>query len=201
MTNSRSFIKDSGPPWAGDWPNRGIDYARHVNDLRTSSYEGAISRQDRETVFRKAFDFVTPVATQVLASLNEAFFRWTGTIRIVTPERDPEGGLLGSWQITWPALEAARNRFDHNPLGPLAISAVFPLTATGQMQWTHPHFALLRSCCRDGLACAWPMQVTSVGDASRQEPILRVMAEAELHQKTYLADLNWKILVSLHQEF
>jgi hypothetical protein len=186
--------------WNGDWSERKIDYAHHVHDLRTSSYEGAVSRQEREAVFCRAFDLVTPVARRVLAGLNETFLRSSGQIHIVAPERVAEGGLIGSWQMSWPALQRARNRFDQSPLSPVALSAVFPLTATGEMQWTHPHFAIQRSCCRDGFACAWPMQVTSHEDACRQEPTLRVMAEAEMHQKTYLSDLNWRILVSLHEE-
>ncbi|HZZ40048.1 MAG TPA: hypothetical protein VFE06_13015, partial [Acidobacteriaceae bacterium] len=159
-----------------------------------------VSRQEREAVFCRAFDLVTPVARRVLAGLNETFLRSSGQIHIVAPERVAEGGLIGSWQMSWPALQRARNRFDQSPLSPVALSAVFPLTATGEMQWTHPHFAIQRSCCRDGFACAWPMQVTSHEDACRQEPTLRVMAEAEMHQKTYLSDLNWRILVSLHEE-
>jgi hypothetical protein len=170
---------------------------RHVQDLQSSSYEGAITRQDREAVFCRAFDLVTPIAQRVLADLNTTFLNNSGQLRVLTPARVPEGGLTGCWEISWPALEQARNRFDGSPVGPLALSAVFPLTATGQMLWTHPHFALLRSCCRDGLACAWPLQVVSPEDACRQEPILRVMAEAEMHEITYLSDLNWRVLVSL----
>jgi len=38
------------------------------------------------------------------------------------------------------------------------------------------------------------MQVISEEDAERQEPILRVLAEGELHHRTFEADLNWRIL-------
>jgi hypothetical protein len=46
----------------------------------------------------------------------------------------------------------------------------------------------------DGLAAAFPLQVVSAEDAARQEPILRLLAEAELHERTYQSDLNWRIL-------
>jgi hypothetical protein len=179
-----------------DWKGRIIDYARHVADLRARSYEGAISRDDREKMFCRAFDFVTPVADRVLRDLNDSFLSCSGRIRTMIPARSNAGGLIGSWELTWPLLEQAKSRFDQTPLEPLAIHAIFALAPTGAMQWTHPHFALLRSGCREGLAAAWPMQVTSAEDAWRQEPILRVVAEAELHERTFLADSNWKLLSS-----
>jgi hypothetical protein len=179
-----------------DWKGRTIDYARHIADLRSRSYEGATSRDDRESMFCRAFDFVTPVADRVLGDLNDFFLSSSGQIRTIAPARSNDGGLIGSWELTWLLLEQAKNRFDQTPLAPLAIHAIFPLAPTGAMQWTHPHFALLRSGCREGLAAAWPMQVTSAEDAWRQEPILRVVAEAELHERTFLADSNWKLLSS-----
>ena len=180
------------------WHNRTIDYRRHIHDLRTHSYEGAASRAEREMVFRCAFDLMTPVARQVLTDINQSFLLGLGRATVICPTRTEEGGLIGSWEMTWPLLEQARNRFNQEPLQPLAIHAVFPLKPTLGMEWTHPHFAILRFCCHEGLAAAWPMQVISEEDAWRQEPILRVMAEADLHEKTFLADLNWKLLSSLY---
>jgi hypothetical protein len=180
------------------WHSRAIDYRRHIQDLRTHSYEGAVSREDREKVFRCAFDLMTPVARKVLTDINECFLSGLGRVRVVCPTPTEEGGLVGFWEMAWPLQERARNRFNEEPLQPLAIHAVFPLKPTLGMEWTHPHFAMLRACCHDGLAAAWPMQVTSTEDAWRQEPILHVLAEAELHEKTFLADLNWKLLSSLY---
>jgi hypothetical protein len=193
-------IKSQGAPsqYEGkfDWKVRTIDYARHVADLRTRSYEGAVSRDDREKMFCRAFDVVTPVAHRVLSDLNDSFLASSGRMKTVPPARTEEGGLIGSWELTWPSLEQAKNRFDGSSLEPLAIHAIFPLAPTGAMQWTHPHFALLRSGCREGLGAAWPMQITSPEDAWRQEPILRVLAEAELHERTFLANSNWRLLSS-----
>ncbi|MGH9505153.1 MAG: hypothetical protein ACRD20_20055 [Terriglobales bacterium] len=179
--------------------DRTIDYRRHIHDLRTRSYEGAVSREDREEVFRRAFDLVTPVARRVLAEINDSFLSGSGRIRVVCPTRTEEGGLIGFWEMSWSLQEQARNRFNQEPLQPLAIHAVFPLRPTLGMEWTHPHFAMLRPCCKEGFAAAWPMQVVSEEDAWRQEAILRVLAEGELHQQTFLADLNWKLLSSLYE--
>lgn len=184
---------------ASGWRLRILDYRRHVHDLRTRSYEGAVGREDREIVFARAFDLVTPVAGLVLEDLNDSFLSGTGRVRTVRPVRTDEGGLIGFWELSWNLQQRARNRFNQAPLPPLAIHAVFPLRPTSGMEWTHPHFALLRPCCREGLAAAWPMQVANEEDAWRQEAILRVLAEAELHEATFLADLNWKLLTSLYE--
>jgi hypothetical protein len=181
------------------WSSRAIDYRRHIHDLRTHSYEGAVSREQREDVFRRAFDIMTPVAQEVLSDVNDCFLSGTGQVHIKHPERTDEGGLIGAWEMNWPLQERARNRFNQEPLPPLAIHAVFPRRPTLGMEWTHPHFAILRPPCREGLAAAWPMQVLSEEDAWRQEPILRVLAEVDLHERTFLADLNWKLLSSLYE--
>ncbi len=181
------------------WPDRAIDYRRHIHDLRTHSYEGAVSREERDNVFRQAFDLMTPVAQHVLTEINDYFLSGVGRVRVVRPTRTEEGGLAGFWELAWPLQERARNRFNQEPLQPLAVHAVFPLKPTLGMEWTHPHFALLRPCCHEGFAAAWPMQVTSAEDAWRQEPIIRVLAEAELHERTFLADVNWKLLSSLYE--
>ncbi len=181
------------------WMKRTVDYRRHVHDLRTRSYEGATSREDREHVFRAAFDLLTPVAERVLSDLNVFFLAGLGWTRAVKPSPSEEGGLIGFWELRWPIQQRSKNRFTQQPLEPLAIYTVFPMKPTLSMEWTHPHLAMLRPCCHSGLAAAWPLQVTSDEDAWRQEPILRVLAEAELHERTFLADTNWRLLSSLYE--
>ncbi len=176
------------------WTRRVEDYLRHVKDLQNKYYEGAVSRADREALFMKAFDFATPVARRVLDDLNANFLKGTGDFAVHRPAPDGEGGLIGSWSLTWPLLCKALSRFDGKPLDPLAVTAIFPLKSTGAMQWTHPHLALRRPGLMDGLAAAFPFQVTSSEDAERQEPILRVLAEAEFHERFYQSDLNWRLL-------
>ena len=176
------------------WARRVEDYIRHVQDLRNRNYEGAVTRKEREAVFITAFDLVTPVARRVLDDINSHFLKGTAEFEVRPPAADGEGGLIGSWGLTWPLLRSAANRFTGQPLEPLRMTAIFPLTPSAGMQWTHPHLALLRKELSTGIAAAWPFQVTSSEDAERQEPILRVLAEAELHERTFQADLNWRIL-------
>jgi hypothetical protein len=194
-------ISTTSKPIAGAaiWEHRAVDYRRHIHDLRTHSYEGAYSREEREQVFCLAFDLMTPVAERVLSDLKAFFLAGQGWIRTVRPSSTEEGGLVGFWELAWPLQQQSKNRFNQKPLEPLAIHAVFPLKSTLGMEWTHPHLAMLRPCCHSGLAAAWPLQVTSEEDAWRQEPILRVLAEAELHERTFLADSNWKLLSSLYE--
>lgn len=176
------------------WTRRVEDYLRHVKDLQNKYYEGAISRADREALFMKAFDFATPVARRVLGDLNANFLKGTGDFVVQRPTSDGEGGLIGSWSLSWPLLRSAVCRFDGKPLDPLAVTAIFPLKTSGAMPWTHPHLALRRPGLMDGLAAAFPFQVTSPEDAERQEPIMRVLAEAEFHERFYQSDLNWRLL-------
>ena len=177
------------------WPERLKDYRRHIRDLQTRSYEGASSRSDREEVFRKAFDITTPVAKRVLEDLSAVFLKGTGQFAVHPPERIPgDGGLLGRWTLDWPALRSARSRFTGEPLAPVTLNVIFPMMATGTMQWTHPHITLLHPDLPGRLAAAWPFNVLSAEDAERQEPILRVLAEAEMHERTFEADVNWRVL-------
>jgi hypothetical protein len=176
------------------WQRRIQDWLRHVKDLKTRTYEGAPSRPEKEKVFRTAFELVTPVARRILEDINSFYLENTGELTVLPPANDGQGGLIGAWSLNWPLLKAATSRFTGEPLEPLTLFAIFPLTPTGAMQWTHPHLALLRSGRPDGIAAAWPLQVTSTEDAERQEPVLRVLAEAEFHERTYLADVNWRIL-------
>jgi hypothetical protein len=198
MANSKSTRSRAHHDSAFDWRSRLIDYKRHVDDLRAHSYEGAVSREQREEVFLRAFELTTPVARRVLTEMNHCFLAGTGSFRIIVPARSDEGGLIGAWELSWPLQQKARDRFNQEPLPPLAMHAVYPLQPTLGMAWTHPHFAMLRPGCHEGFAAAWPMQVVCEADAWRQEPILRVLAEADLHERTFLGDLNWKLLPSLY---
>jgi len=181
-------------PQALHWPDRLKDYRRHIRDLQTRSYEGAVERSDREDVFRKSFDLVTPIARKVLEDLSRVFLKGTGQFAAYAPERTAEGGLLGRWTLDWPQLRTARSRFTGQPLVPITLNVIFPIMATGTMQWTHPHIALLHRDLPNRMVAAWPFNVLSAEDAERQEPFLRVLAEAEMHERTFEADINWRVL-------
>lgn len=176
------------------WRLRVIDWQWRVQDLKTQTYEGVSSRSEREEVFRNAFNWTTPVATKVLDDLNVMYLKGTGRVTVHPPSQDGDGGLLAAWKLGWPAVLSAKSRFTGEPLGPIALTAIFPMTPTQGLSWTHPHLALLRSTLPTKIAAAWPFQVTSPEDAARQKPIVRVLAEAEMHERTFEADANWRIL-------
>ena len=51
--------------------------------------------------------------------------------------------------------------------------------------FTHPHL-------RGSQVGNWPLQVTSEEDARRQEPIVRAIVEAELHERVF--EGTWRII-------
>src|SRR5260370_23438435 len=105
---------------------------RHVEDLRSDSYEGA-SGPDREARYRAAFDLLSIVTTGVLADVNQLLLGGTGDISIQPPGPDGHGGLIGSWMLSWPALREAPRRLSGEALMPVTISAVCPAGSV------HPH--------------------------------------------------------------
>lgn len=175
------------------------DWRRHVEDLQTNTYDGAKSREQRESNFVRAFSFTTPVALRILESLAISYLGRDAQTSVIEPrdvpaeelegaDRAPAGGLLGSWNLSWPALERARNRLTGESMPPVQIFAMFPIG------FTHPHLALFDlGRPRRWIAC-WPFQVTSAEDAERQEPTLAAIAEADMHERTFAGDLNWRLL-------
>lgn len=170
------------------WKLRIEDMKRHLSDLEHDSYDEAKERPARDAVFVEAFDLLTPWAVQVLEDMNEWLVNGMGIVSVNEPVSDGEGGINGSWTLTWPKLEAAMNVHSGKPLEPVTIDAVYP------GHWTHGHIARLH----EGLPAevtAWPMQVLTDDDASRQEPILRAIAEAELHERLYQANGDWQMVL------
>lgn len=176
-------------PTRAIWRDRVEDMKRHLSDLQHDYYDEAKDRASRDDVFLRAFDLLTPVAVQVLEDLNDWLVNSMGTVSVNRPVRDPDGGINGSWSLTWPKLEAATNVHNGEPLQPVTIDAVYPI------HWTHGHIARLH----EGLPAevtAWPMQVLNEDDAARQEPILRAIAEAELHERLYQAHGDWRMVLA-----
>jgi len=163
------------------WKRRGQDLARHLADLQSRSYESAQSREDRETVFRTAFELTTPVAIEVLENVNRDYLGGAGLPAALGPDPDGAGGLIGVWRLTWPDLTSALDRVHGRPIAPVEINAVFP------NGWTHGHLALFTSQDPRVIVASWPFQVTSKEDAARQEPILWAITEAELHERVLRA--------------
>jgi hypothetical protein len=164
------------------------DWHRHMDDLIVDRYETGVERAERDRVFVEAFELCTPVALRVLERIDELLLGRVATITTRRPEPDGQGGLVGGWELTWPALERSRSRFTGRPLPPCVIGAMYP---TG---FTHGHVALYDISEPRRCIAAWPLQVTSPADAERQEPILWTIAEAEVHDRTFQTDLNWRLL-------
>src|SRR5260370_35864084 len=82
---------------------------RHMEDLRTDSYEGA-SGPEREARYRTAFALLSIVATGVLADIDELLLFGTGDISIQPPVPDGHGGLSGSWMVTQAAPRCESSR-------------------------------------------------------------------------------------------
>ncbi len=169
------------------WRSRVVDTLRHLADLEHDYYEKAKSRADREEVFLEAFRLLTPLANEVLTDMNEWLLEAKGTVATNHPARDETGGVNGSWTLTWDRLERGVNVYTGEPLAPVTIDAVYP------HNWSHGHIARLHA----GLPAevtAWPMQVRTPEDAARQEPILRAIAESEIHERVYQANGDWRLV-------
>jgi hypothetical protein len=163
------------------------DFLRHLEDLRVRGYEGKHDRNERDEVFRAAFTLLTPIATEALQEISAGLLAGSGEVLVSPPETDGSGGLRGGWSLEWPLQRQAKNRFSGGDLLPVTIGAIFP------EEWTHAHLAARLHAGIIGLI-AWPLQVTSRADAVRQGGIVRAIAEAELHDRIYEADVNWRII-------
>lgn len=170
------------------WRLRTEDMKRHLSDLEHNSYDEAESREEREEVFKKAFDLLTPLAVEVLEDMNEWLVNDMGTVVVNTPVHDEADGINGSWVLTWPKLVSAINVHTGEHLQPVTIDAVYP------RHWTHGHLARMQAGLPSEVT-AWPMQVLTEEDAVRQEPILRAIAEAELHERLYQANGDWQLVL------
>ena len=167
---------------------RTLDTARHLVDLRTATYEGAAERSAREAVFRRAFELTTPVALRVLEDIKSGLLNGDAAITIQRPNSDKKGGLSGAWRISWPILERSVDRFTSKPMPPVTIAAIYPA------DFSHGHLAVMNAADLTEPLLAWPFQVTTEEDAQRQEPILWAIAEGEVHERIFRADVNWRVL-------
>lgn len=157
-----------------------------MEDLRTDSYEGE-SGSERDSRYRAAFDLLSIVATGVLGDINELLLRGTGDISIRTPGPDGDGGLIGSWMLSWPALRQVRSRMTGKALSPVTISAVWPAG------FVHPHLVAGGPVNpRADSLTAWPMQIASAEEAAQQEPLLWAIATAEVHDRIYQS--SWRVI-------
>ncbi len=159
---------------------RADDLLRHLQDLRSDTYEGAMSRGAKEEVYRQGINLLRPVAVEILEEANTLFLNGTGHVQMIGPEEDGFGGLVTRFELSWPEQRAARvMRGPNGPLQPVRIVINY------SRGFHHPHLS-------GSTAGFWPFQVTSAADAGRQKGILAAIVELELHQRIYETD--WRIL-------
>jgi hypothetical protein len=162
------------------------DITRHLDDLRTRSYEGVSDRDGRNQVFARAVELLGPVVTAVLDEADAVFLDGEGTVETHPVADDGDGGLEASWTLTWPAQRSAANKRAPGGVGPVTVRAWF------KNGFNHGHLA-------GSSAGYWPLQVTGEADAARQEPIVRAITEVELHERIYEA--GWQVVPSYAKRY
>jgi hypothetical protein len=156
------------------------DLFRHLDDLRTDSYEGAGPRAERNDVFRRATELLDPVVTAILDEVNARLLDGTGTVTHAPAASDGSGGLAARWTLSWPA-QVERG------VDPVEVVAWYGAA------FSHGHLS--------GASLGhWPLQVTSAADAARQDPIVRAIVEAELHQRVFDAKGDWRLLTTYRRQ-
>ncbi|MDQ6864160.1 MAG: hypothetical protein M3044_10080 [Thermoproteota archaeon] len=161
---------------------RADDLLCHLQDLRSGTYEGTMSRGAKEVVYRQGIMLLSPVAVEILEEANTLFLNGTGNVKMVGPEEDGSGGLVTCFELSWPEQRAAR--VIRGPNGPLQPVRIVVNYSQGEL---HPHLS-------GSTAGFWPFQVTSEADAGRQKGVLAAIVELELHQRIFETD--WRILPS-----
>ncbi|MEU0934854.1 hypothetical protein [Embleya sp. NPDC005971] len=143
---------------------------RHFADLRDGTHGDAVSRADKEALFRAAVALLDPHARRALADLDHDLLLGTGecTATGVRPARD--GGLEAVWELSWPRQRAAG-------LAPILLRAYY---GAG---FHHPHL-------RGGTVGDWPLNVFTPEDAAEELPTLRAIAAADLHNLVFRRDFR-----------
>ena len=75
---------------------------RHFADLRDKTHGGSPGRHDKEDHFARAVELLHPVATQVLREMNTLLLFESGRLTDKGLQRTPDGGLVASWDLSWP---------------------------------------------------------------------------------------------------
>ena len=167
-----------------DYPNstaiRADDLLRHLQDLHTGTYEGVKDRSEKESLYRKGIDLITPVALAILGEANALFLNDTGDIQVIGPVDDGSGGLVTRFELSWPEQRTVQITCSpQEALQPICIIVNY------SQNFLHPHLS-------GSTAGYWPFQVISETDAERQKGILAAIVELEVHQRIF--ETNWRIL-------
>ncbi len=62
---------------------RADDLLRHLQDLRTGTYEGGKSRSAKEDLYRKGIELLAPIAVSILEEANALFLNGTGEVQVM----------------------------------------------------------------------------------------------------------------------
>ena len=141
---------------------------RHFIDLRDGTQGGSASRPDKETYFAHAVELLASVARQALDEINSHLLLNTGKIVATGLQREPDGSMSASWDLTRPEQKKA---------GVPSVS----LYAYYGIGFTHPH--LRGATVRD-----WLLNVFTVNYARDQLPIMRAIATSDLHNLVFQSD-------------
>jgi hypothetical protein len=154
---------------------------RHFVDLRDNTHGGSTGRHDKEDHFAHAVELLHPVATQVLREVNTWLLLESGRITGTRLQRTPDGGLVASWDLTWPEQRSAG-------VSPVVLMAYYGIG------FHHPHL-------RGATVGDWPMNIFTRSDAADQLHLLRAIASSELHNLVFQADYTIVPAVSRRQNF
>ena len=151
---------------------------RHLADLRDGVHGGAGTRRDKERLFERTVTLLDPVASRVLAEVDDDLLLGSGRVEATGVVRTRDGGVQALWTLTWPDQQRAG-------LPPVELRAHF------EASFHHPHL-------RGTTVGDWPLNVFDEADAEGQLPVLRVIAAADVHNLVYRSD--WSLIPAARSE-
>ncbi len=95
---------------------RADDLLRHLQDLRSGTYEGAMSRGAKEVVYRQGVELLRPVAVEILEEANTLFLNGTGNVQMIGPEEDDAASAGAYCGRLLPGLPASSPRWKYRGL-------------------------------------------------------------------------------------
>jgi hypothetical protein len=119
----------------------------------------------------------------VLTETNLGCLANSGEIQFHPAGDDPSSDLISRWTLSWPAQREARSRNEGEQVAPIQVIAKMGRTAL------HGHVSGAR-------AGDWPLQITNSDEAEAQEQLVRLIVEAELHQRIFDTDGYWRIVTA-----